>query len=302
MSVPNDVAATGSVTAPDDSAVAGSPKAQRIIKGIGVVLGALWLIAALVVMLGVVPPETVQAYWLGSEQGTLWVQLMLYPFVTFSTGSLLFNLVWLAGLVRVARLHLTPAAFVRVYSLGTIGVGVIHWLLSGYLTGGQRDLIGSYLALFTVHGALAVLAPRESLFERGRWYEHTDQEPAMSPFLMFGYVVCVLIDSRLWFLRGPGAAGYFLLVDVVGYVVPTLIVLRLAARVRLWWWVVLLFLSDQWYGVWLKITDLLWGIGVVDFYSFAVFTLSGAAALGVGLLYGWAERLHAGREARMRAA
>jgi hypothetical protein len=294
MSVPDEVALRGGAAAPDDAAVAGSPKAQRLIKRIGLALGALWLVVGLAVISGVLGRETVEAYRLGSEKGELWMQLMLYPFVSFSAGGLLVNLVWLAGLVRVARRRLTPAGFIRIYSLGTVGVGLMYWALSNYLAGGQRTLTGSYLALFTLHGALTVPAPDETLFPNGGMF--TD----MKPLLMFSYVVCAAFDS-LWG-RGVPLGSTVIVIEAIGTVVPTMIVLGLMASVRLRWWGVLLLLSDLWFGVWLQIVGAMsQGFGLMV-SLFLVFILGEVVALAVGLLYGWAEKLYSKHEARLRAA
>jgi hypothetical protein len=305
MSAPNDMGVMDGMTTPYKTAVSGSAADQKIMTMVGVVLGVLWLIAGLTVMLGLVSPETIDAYRLGSGKGTKWIQLMLYPFVNYSAASLLFNLVWLSGLVRVARRHLTPAGFIRIYSLGTIGVGLIYWLLSKYLMGGQKFLSGSYLALFTIYGTVAAMGSNETL---------TPQPYAIlkHPFL-FAYVGCVFIDSLLLsqgsampFFNptdGPGSLAQTVIMlnrqiglpPILAFVhlVPTALLLYLMADVRLQWWVVLLLLSDLWLVLWLKLVGMLFPEVSIAASFFLVFILAEVVALAVGLLYGWAEKLYA---------
>lgn len=282
-----------------DANVPGSPKAQTLITVIGVMLGVLWLVVGLPVAFGLVSRETIETYQLGSKQGTLWLQLMLYPFLSFSLNGLLFNLVWLAGLVRVAREYLTPAGFIRLYSLGTLGSGLIYWLLSRYLIGGEGRLTGSYLALMTVHGALATLAPDEELLPG--WKKTSPEKPALRSILLFAFAVSFLIDARYIFRTGVTAS--FLTLDVVGWALPALIVLGLMGSLRLKWWLVALLLSDLWSPLWFGIAQSLQWFGLRFYFSYAlVFFLNELAAVGLGWIYGRAEKFYAKHEARLRAA
>ena len=283
---------------------------------IGVVLGLLWLIAGLLIMIGVIPLENVDAYQLGSEKSAIWIQLMLYPFINYSAGSLMFNLVWLCGLVRVAGRHLKAAGFIRVYSLGTLGVGLMFWLLSKYLTGGQTNLSGSYLTLLTVGGAIAALAPNEILLPQ----RQQDGVPR-STILMVVFLVCIYLDFKLLFSRSNmssfvvsggssslepavmianqqvSSRSIFALVPLV----PTALMLYLTPYVRLKWWIVLLLLCDLWLIAWLKLVEKFLYVHVASRFLL-VFILSEGVALAVGLLYGWTEKLYAKHESRLRMA
>lgn len=291
------------MSTPGDANVPGSPKAQKLITTIGVILGVLWVLIGLPVATGIVKPETIETYQLGSKGGALWLQLMLYPFLGFSLNGLLFNLVWLAGLVRVARQCLTPAGFIRLYTLGTIGSGLIYWLLSRYLIAGEGRLTGSYLALITVHSALATLEPNEELLPG--WRKTSPEKPALRSFFLFAFAVTFFIDARYIFRAGVTAS--FLTLDVVGWALPALIVLGLMASLRLKWWLVLLVLSDLWYPLWSGIAARLqwFGLGFYNSFYFSFVLVSFVtvlAAAGLGWLYGRGEQFYSKHEARLRAS
>jgi hypothetical protein len=289
---------TITMSTPGDANVPGSPKAQKLITTIGVILGVLWVLIGLPVAIGIVKPENIEAYQLGSKGGALWLQLMLYPFLGFSLNGLLFNLVWLAGLVRVARQCLTPAGFIRLYTLGTIGSGLIYWLLSRYLIAGEGRLTGSYLALITVHSALATLAPTESLLPA--WKKESSVKPGRTLILVV-FAVSWLIDAR--YVSRLGGVVPYIILDVISYPLPRLIVLGLMGSVRLKWWLVLLLLSHLWRLLWLEVAQRSQLFSLRFYFLFAlVFFLNALAALALGWLYGRGEQFYSKHEARLRAS
>lgn len=159
---------------PKLSTVPGSPEAKRQIKGIGIAIGASWLFVTVVNYL--VSFDVLKPYALGSPEGFVPVQIISYSFLHFGVEHLIFDLLWLWGLVNISRHCLATDGFVRSYSLGTAGGGLTYlfflWLFVeqiGISVGESEGLIffGGHLGLLTMLAAYAVLRPDLKLYFLG---------------------------------------------------------------------------------------------------------------------------------------
>jgi membrane associated rhomboid family serine protease len=143
------------------SSATGSVDSRRQIRLMGKVIGAAWLTASLpAILMGF---EATLPYRLGGKGGSMLIQLMTYSMIHLSPFYLLFDLVWLAGVVQLAERRLAADAFVRLYSVGTIGGGLIflglEWLALTVVRAGPSQesigLSGGFIALATMLGALS---------------------------------------------------------------------------------------------------------------------------------------------------
>lgn len=142
----------------------GSAKSQRHIALIGVVIGICWVGVYIIVRL--LGTDQVLGYALGSEGGSIVLQLFTYSFIHFIFHHLVLDMLRLWALVNISRHCLNRDSFIRIYSLGTVGSGLISLLIHS-LFGAESRAIGGYLAFFTMLSALAILRPNLRLYLLG---------------------------------------------------------------------------------------------------------------------------------------
>lgn len=102
----------------------------------GVVL--VWATVAVLVHSHVLTPVVIERYALGGQGGFLPVQLLTYSFLTPPTSSpfwsavvVVFSSAWILGVVSNSAHWMDTWEFVRLYSIGTLGVGLLCWGLAG---------------------------------------------------------------------------------------------------------------------------------------------------------------------------
>src|SRR6266511_4287065 len=95
----------------------GDTPAQRHVTIFGLVLWSGWLAVGVAEAGGLVNLLDLDPFTLGGPDGFLPLQLLAYPFIHYGVVHLILDLAWLAGLVFIARYILSPAGFVRLYSL-----------------------------------------------------------------------------------------------------------------------------------------------------------------------------------------
>ena len=196
-------------------------RSQKQIKTIGWMIGIGWVgasVAASVTGNGL-PAEQQPAlvyYALGHHhysQGFLPVQLLTYSFIHTLNLHLVLNLITLHATVNISRLCLTPAAFIRLYSLGSILGGLVFLLMSASAAQPQA-LIGAGTALMAMIGAVAVLQPQVKILffvipMRLLWVPliqlaillySVKSNPALSMGLIAGLIAGVIygLAERMW--------------------------------------------------------------------------------------------------------
>ena len=137
---------------------------------IGWTIAISWVVASLIAAVtgrGLAPEEqpAVKYYALGLHafsRGPFVVHLFAYSFIHGIGAHLLFNLLALWIVVRLAQGHVTPAGLVRLYSLGSLATGLIYVLVSWRLNN-HMPLIGAGGPLMAVIGAMAVLNPSKEM-------------------------------------------------------------------------------------------------------------------------------------------
>jgi len=129
---------------------------------IGILLGCSWIGTFIVTMIygdGLSQERpTYFKYALGSPDGSLFIQLLTYPFLHGNIPHLAIDLVRLFCIVSISSRCLTPAGFVRLYSLGSICGGLAFWLMASRLQI-PTTFAGSGTAIIAVLSSLAVLNP-----------------------------------------------------------------------------------------------------------------------------------------------
>ena len=124
-------------------------------------IAAGWVVAS-VFALVVGFPTVMKFYALGlhpESEGPFLVHLFAYSFF-HNVVILVMSLVSLVGAVRCAKGYLTPPAFVRLYSLGTVVTGLVFLLVSAK-AGLRQPLIGAGGPILALFGAMAVLNPSQ---------------------------------------------------------------------------------------------------------------------------------------------
>jgi len=168
-----------------DLTTVGSRDSRRMIAIIAFVIGLSWLAAAIAASNSI--EAVLKNYALGWHpyaEGPWWIHLLAYSFIHQLPWYLLWNVVALWVLVRIARGCVNPVGFIRLYSLGAISSGLIYLLVSWQLHN-TSPLIGGGGALMCMLGALAVMKP-----SRGVW----------------GWVLFVLVMQASNYESGPTLA------------------------------------------------------------------------------------------------
>ncbi len=127
----------------------------------GLIIAAIWLAAAVGTEIssrtwpGQAPPHIRLALDLSEPiASVLAVKLAAYSFIHKLDLQLMVNLTVLAPTVVIATTWMSLAAFVRLYSLGSVGAGMIY-LVGSTFASHPKGLIGADLALEAMLGAMA---------------------------------------------------------------------------------------------------------------------------------------------------
>jgi membrane associated rhomboid family serine protease len=179
------------------SAVTGSPESQRQIRIAACVLAAGWVIGTIIGKAQARPAD-ISAYTLGGA-GFVPVQLVTYSFLHFSVSFAALNLAMLLGISNLASRALSAEGFLRVYSLGAVGGGLLY-LLAVRLVGAEERAYtaGPSIALATMLAAMAILRSKARVRFFGAW-------AAAHPFLVFALLAAATFVEDL--VRGLTAAG-----------------------------------------------------------------------------------------------
>ena len=148
----------------NDYVISTNSRTQKQITLIGVIIGLSWVAVSLWFNLSGRDSQ-VNDLALGpydNSKSILLVQLITYSFIHELYSHLIFQLIVLAFLVWIARESLSPADFIRLYSLGSICGGLV-FLLACSLFEQQTRVIGSGMALMAMLGALAILKPKREV-------------------------------------------------------------------------------------------------------------------------------------------
>jgi membrane associated rhomboid family serine protease len=267
------------------SQVPGSPEAQRQIAVIGKLIGAAWIICSIVAW--VLPNGVVRPYRLGTAGGFLPLQLLTYSFLNAHLYYLVVELLWLAGVVSVAKEVLGADGFIRIYSLGTVGGGLLLYLIVPTPEGG---FLGPWVGLATMLAAIAVLKPTYRTHFFGVAIARFVAPRVMVSFL--GLLLLRELGDILWLAKETATfnlASYLrelhfaagLLWKVLD---AAIFVFALKSRLRL---TVVLCLMVLPHALWL-LWVVLFARGSAG--DALVFTLAMTAGIGVGFLYGFVER------------
>lgn len=234
----------------------------------GVVIATVWVIVAAIAVNAVNP---ILPFTLGHDKGFIPVQISSYSFIHFSFGHLIFDLIWLGGLINIGRRHLSLAGFIRVYSLGAIGGGLIRLSLLWFF-GEAGFVVGANLAILTMLGAMAVMEQdRVSIF---------GESPGLGLILIIAWLLMIVFPA----LRGSSFIAWLLL----NFLSDGLVFILALFRIRLMRLAVVWLLADL-------IIWLLWEFRPDIF-------LADVAALGLGMGYVLVERLGRKFEASAQAA
>jgi membrane associated rhomboid family serine protease len=147
-----------------------STSTRRLTAVIGWTIALSWIVASLLAMLSGrgLPAEQQPAlkyYALGLHpfsEGPIIIHLFAYSFIHGIGSHLIFNLLMLWLVISLARDLVTPAALVRLYSLGSLATGVIYLLVSSQINNAM-PLIGAGGSLMAMIGAIAVLNPSQKV-------------------------------------------------------------------------------------------------------------------------------------------
>ncbi len=239
----------------------------------GAVIAAVWVVVYAIAFVSV---EPILPFTLGYDKGFTLVQLSSYSFIHFSLRHLTFDLIWLGGLINIGRKHLSLAGFIRVYSLGAIGGGLIRLSLL-WLFGEEGYVVGANLPILTMLGAMTVLEQdRVSIFED----DPPKDPPELKVFSFMAWLFLIVVPA----LFGSNFIAWLLL-NVLS---DGLVFILALFRIRLMRIAVVWLLADL-------IIWLCW-----DFRP-DVF-LADVAALGLGMGYVLVERLGRKFEARAQTA
>lgn len=193
------------------STIPGSPESRRQIRWLGVAIGALWIVAFIAQLF--VPAARISPLSLSARGGNAFVQLATYSFFHWSLLYLVEDLVWLAGVVWLARQRASAEVFVRLYSVGTIGGGglwlLVAWIMSriegGRLFSTDYAVGGGAIALVTMIGALAALPGDQSTFFLGPDGARISRERIGTILLALG-ILYVLSDAAVNRIFNPQIA------------------------------------------------------------------------------------------------
>jgi hypothetical protein len=181
---------------------------QRRLTLIGWGIGLSWVVVSLPVLVRVVSWESMEHYAVGAE-GVLPAQLLVYSAILTQFPHLATSLLWLAVLVSAARVSMTPTGFFRVYSLGVIGGGLVSLLLARAL-GSRAYLLGPWVALAFLAGALTALAPAERFYLFGEAFHRRWGASLRAPALyLYLFVAAVLLTYWLGFVPLSSEANSF---------------------------------------------------------------------------------------------
>ncbi len=170
---------------------------RRWVEVIGLGIGITWLVVGILLLTGVVEAADTASLELGNPTGLLPIQLVTYSFLHNDALRLVFDLLWLIGLVNICKDSVTPAGFVRLYSLGAIGGGLVYLLLV-YLFGDQPALTGGTVPLVTMLGALAVLQPRREVLVFGSMANRALKGTAKLVGSCMEELGCLVLIGLLW--------------------------------------------------------------------------------------------------------
>lgn len=129
---------------------------QKHLTFIGIGIGIIWIVVSILFKFS---SQSVTKYALCAPDGLLLVQLLTYSFIHFFGLHLIFHLVALFWIISYAKMCLSLHSFIRLYSLGSIGGGIIYILMNQILEN-TIPIIGAGIPIMACIGALVVMAPR----------------------------------------------------------------------------------------------------------------------------------------------
>jgi len=142
-----------------------SPASRTAIAWVGGIIGVLWVVVYAVSLIpGFLFREVLSKYAL-TPHGFLPLQLCAYSFLHFRLYDLLYDSTMLIGIVRIAQRCLSFKGFIRVYSLGVLGGGLLLILLAKVTS--DYSFWGFSLVSTTLLGAILALTPMTRLYFLG---------------------------------------------------------------------------------------------------------------------------------------
>lgn len=117
-------------------APAGSREARVLLRIAADAISAIWVVVALTIRLGLIEHEGWARHTLGNPHGLWPLQLLTFSFIHDNTPwsdsywSLVMHLLWLWGMISIAAEWMNLTDLIRVYSVATIGTGLVRLLLA----------------------------------------------------------------------------------------------------------------------------------------------------------------------------
>ena len=267
-----------------DINVPGSDTSRRGILWLGVVIGISWILIYILFLCGVLIEAVLSSYTLGSQEGFLAVQLLAHPFVHLRIEELIFDLLWLTGLVRIAHQWLSLNDFIRAWTLGCVGGGLLLIGLCHLFHTEHILFQGGHITLTAVLGVIAALRPKESVcFLISKPVDLTE----VGALIMYDNCGCLfflliglaLTNNNLWHTLGDSPLVLYVVFRTISFLILLLIDTRITVVAA-----ILLF-PDL-----ILVYDFLKNGNQIYMKGEQIILLTYLIGFGAGLLYGTAVR------------